>query len=166
VPTGIDEGDAGLLEVGRITKAHGLRGEVVVDMVSERPERVAPGAVLRAGDRVLTVASSRPHQGKWLVTFAGVGDRTAAEALHGARLRAAPLDDPDELWVHDLIGSRCVELGGTDRGTVVAVVDNPAHDLLELASGALVPVTFVVSCAHGITTIDPPAGLFDSDLFG
>jgi 16S rRNA processing protein RimM len=156
-------GDAGphLLEVGRVTKAHGLRGEVVVAMLSERRERVAPGAVLHAGERVLTVVASRPHLGKWLVTFAGVVDRTGAEALHGTVLRAEPLDDPDELWVHELIGSRCVDIDGTARGTVVAVVDNPAHDLLELESGALVPVTFVVSCAQGVTTIDPPAGLFD-----
>ena len=88
-------------------------------------------------------------------------DRTAAERLTGAPVLAEPLDDPDALWVHDLIGSLVVETDGTERGRCVAVVANPADDLLELEDGALVPVTFVVSCADGVTTIDPPAGLFD-----
>ena len=71
------------------------------------------------------------------------------------------IEDDDALWVHELIGARVVEAAGTDRGVCVAVIDNPAHDLLELASGALVPVPFVVSFADGVITIDPPDGLFD-----
>ncbi len=63
--------------------------------------------------------------------------------------------------MHDLIGSRVVEVGGLDRGACVAVIDNPAHDLLELDSGALVPVTFVVDNVDGVITIDPPEGLFE-----
>ncbi|MFM8826326.1 MAG: ribosome maturation factor RimM, partial [Actinomycetota bacterium] len=65
------------------------------------------------------------------------------------------------VWVHDLVGSRVVTADGTGVGTCVAVVQNPAHDLLELDSGALVPAPFVVSCADGVTVIDPPEGLFD-----
>ena len=56
-----------------------------------------------------------------------------------------------------------VEADGTRRGRCVAVVDNPASDLLELESGALVPVTFVISVADGVVTIEPPDGLFDLD---
>ncbi len=103
--------------------------------------------------------------GRWLVHFAGVDDRTAAEPLVGRRLHAEPLPADatgrDELWVHDLIGSRVVEINGTERGTCVGVLANPAHDLIELDGGALVPVTFVVSCVDGVTTIDPPDGLFE-----
>jgi len=149
------------LEVGRVVRAHGLRGEVVVDLVTDRPERVAVGAELGTRDATLTVMASRPHQHRWLVTFAGVTDRAGAEALAGTVLYAEPIDVPDALWVHELVGTTVVETKGTVRGRVVAVIDNPAHDLLELETGALVPMVFVVSCAGGVTTIDPPEGLFE-----
>ena len=74
---------------------------------------------------------------------------------------AEPIDDPDALWVHHLVGAAVVELDGTERGRCVAVIDNPAADLLELDSGALVPVTFVVGFDDGVVTIDPPEGLFE-----
>jgi 16S rRNA processing protein RimM len=149
------------LEVGRIVKAHGLRGEMVVDLITDRVERVEPGTELWAGDRTLTVVAARPHQRRWLVSFAGVDDRSAAEALAGLVLSGEPLDDPEALWVHDVVGTTVREIDGTERGTVVAVIANPAHDLLELDSGALVPVVFIRTSAEGITVIDPPAGLFD-----
>jgi len=150
-----------LLEVGRIGRPHGVRGEVYVDLTTDREERLAVGSRLRARERVLVVEASRPSNRRWLVTFAGFADRADAERFTGAALFAEPIDDPDELWVHDLIGTRVVELDGTDRGRCVSVVANPAHELLELESGALVPVTFVVSCADGVTTVDVPDGLFD-----
>ena len=150
-----------LLEVGRITKPHGIRGEVIVRLTSDRHERVAPGFVLQTDRGPLTVASSRPHQRDWIVAFEGVPDRNTAETMRGLVLRAEPLDDPDVLWVHHLVGSRVVETDGTDRGVVTAVEANPASDLLVLDSGALVPLTFVVSTEAGRVVIDPPAGLFD-----
>ena len=149
-----------LLVVGRVGKAHGLRGEVYVDLVTDRTERLAPGGVLHAGGRLLTVLASKPQQTRWLVQFEGVSDRAAAEALTNTELEAEPIADPEAVWVHELIGSRVVERGGTDRGRCVGVLANPAHDILELESGALVPTVFIVSCADGITTIDPPEGLF------
>jgi 16S rRNA processing protein RimM len=150
-----------LLEVGRIAKPHGVRGEVVVDLVTDRLERLAPGSELATDRGPLVVVAARPHQHRWIVQFEGVDDRVAAERLAGVVLRAEPIDDPDVLWVHELIGATVVERDGTERGEVVAVVPNPAHDLLELASGALVPVVFVVSCEGGRILVDPPEGLFD-----
>ena len=150
-----------LLEVGRITKPHGIKGEVIVRLISDRAERVAPGFVLQSDRGPLTVESSRPHQRDWIVAFEGVPDRNSAETMRGLVLRAEPLDDPDVLWVHHLVGSRVVEKDGTDRGVVTAVEANPASDLLVLDSGALVPLTFVVSTEPGRVVIDPPAGLFD-----
>ena len=146
-----------------MAKAHGLRGEVVVSLVSDYPElRLAPGSHLRAGDRELVVEAARPHQGRWLVQFEGVLDRTAAEGLAGRSLTAEPIDDPEALWVHELVGSLVVEAGsGIERGRVVAVVANPAHELLELDSGRLVPIVFVRSCEDGVTLVDAPDGLFD-----
>lgn len=150
-----------LLEVGRVTKAHGIRGEVIVELVTDRTERVAPGAVLEAGNMTLVVERSTPHQGRWIVAFEGVHDRDAAERLRGVVLSAPPIDDPSALWVHELIGSTVVDAGGVGRGRVVSVVANPASDLLELDGGTLVPLRFVTAFAGGIVTVDVPEGLWE-----
>jgi 16S rRNA processing protein RimM len=151
-----------LLEVGRITKAHGLRGEVVVKLTSDRSERVAPGAEFITDRGTLRVRSSRPHQDRWVVAFEGVEGREGADELRGLQLRGAPIDDPDELWVHELIGCIVRTPDGTERGVVEAVMDNPASDLLVLDSGALVPVVFVVGVPHdGVLDVDTPDGLFE-----
>jgi 16S rRNA processing protein RimM len=150
-----------LLEVGHVAKPHGLRGEVVVRLTTDRVERLAPGSVLHADGGDLVVVASRPHQDRWIVAFDGVDAREAADRLRGTTLRAEPLDDPDEVWVHDLVGATVVTVGGEDVGTCVSVVANPASDLLELDSGALVPIAFMVDAAPGRVTIDPPEGLFD-----
>ena len=156
---------AELREVGRIGRAHGVRGELYVSLITDRVERLASGAELLAGDRPLVVATSRQANGRWIVTFEGVEDRTAAERLVGTVLHAEALDAADDaddaLWVHDLIGSRVVDQHGVARGTCVAVIGNPANDLLELDSGALVPVNFVVRCVSGTIDVDTPDGLFD-----
>jgi 16S rRNA processing protein RimM len=154
------------LVVGRVGRAHGLRGEVAIRFSSNRPERSAVGAVLYASDRELVVEGSRPHQGRVLVHFAGVDDRTAAEALQGLELTAAPLTDEvaldaDELWVHEVVGAEVLDRSGTSWGWVVAVEANPASDLLVLDGGALVPMVFVVEQREGAVVIDPPDGLFD-----
>ena len=154
---------APVLEVGRITKAHGLRGEVVVHLVSDRTERLDRGSVLLSDRGDLRVVASRPHTDRWIVQFEGCTTREAAEALRGTELRAQAADSPDdgELWVHELIGVRVVEPDGTDRGTVESVQSNPAADLLVLDSGALVPVVFVVAGpTDGVLTVDVPGGLF------
>ena len=150
-----------MLEVGRIAKPHGVRGEVVLDLTTERSERAAVGSVLHAdGHGPLTITASRPHQGKWIVAIEGVHDRTGAEALHGAVLRAEPIDDPDELFAHDVIGAAVVDTAGTACGTVESIQANPAADLLVLDDGNLVPVVFVVERrADGTVVIDPPPGL-------
>ena len=151
-----------MLEVGRVKKAHGLRGEVIVSLITDRFERVAPGALLVSGDRTLEVETSRPHQKHFIVSFVGVLSREDAEALQGSTLHAEPLDDPDELWVHELIGAPVQLVDGAAVGVVDAVQANPASDLLVLDSGALVPVLFVVERRDdGTVVIDPPAGLLD-----
>jgi 16S rRNA processing protein RimM len=150
------------LEVGRIGRPHGLRGEVAVTFTTDRDERHEPGAVLYADGRTLVVETARPHQGRWLIRFAGVDDRDAAIALRGARLHAAPLDhDDDQLFVHQLVGAELVDVAGRSHGRVVAVEANPAHDLLVLNDGTLVPVVFVVEHTAGRVVVDPPAGLLE-----
>lgn len=153
------------LEVGRIGRAHGLHGEVAVTLSSDRTERVAVGSLLQVGDRTLTVTASRPHQGRWLVRFAEVADRTAAEALRGEVLRAEPLVGVDGvLWVHELVGAEVLDTTGARIGPVLAVEDNPASDLLVIdldGREVLVPAVFVVSQRDGVIVIDPPDGLLD-----
>lgn len=153
-----------MLEVGRVVKPHGIRGEVIVDLLTNRPdERLAPGSVLASEHGDLKVERASAHQGRWIVAFAGVADRNAAESLRGTRLRAEPLEEDDVLWVHELIGCDVVDLTGRSYGPVEAVEANPAADLLVLPGERLVPLTFVVERRQedGAVVIDPPAGLLD-----
>jgi 16S rRNA processing protein RimM len=165
----MDSDPGSRLEIGRVSKPHGLRGEVVVSLTTTEASRIEPGSVLYAGERTLVVRSSAPHQHRWIVEFDGVVGRADAEGLSGATLTAAPKSDSDDrdpgaLWVHDLIGADVVDVDGREWGPVVSVVANPASDLLELTSGALVPLRFVVGgIEHSpdgrILRIDPPDGL-------
>jgi 16S rRNA processing protein RimM len=131
-------------------------------LVSNREERVAPGSVLESDAGPLEVLSSRRHGDRWLVRFRGHEDRSAADSLRGLVLRAEPLDDPDELWVHELVGCRVLSTDDVEHGVVESVQENPAADLLVLDSGALVPVVFVVDGpTDGVVHVDVPDGLFE-----
>jgi 16S rRNA processing protein RimM len=152
-----------LLEVGRIGRAHGIKGDLFVELTTDRTERVAVGSRLWDGRRWLVVTASAASNDRWRVHFEGVDDRNAAEAMARTLLYAEPIDDPDVVWVHQLIGSEVIDTDGTRRGRCTAVIDNPAADLLELDTGALVPMTFVTAVEAGRVTIDPPDGLFDLD---
>ncbi len=150
------------LEVGRIGRAHGLQGEVLVHLTTDRAERLAPGSQLETDSGTLVVVASRPHQQRWLVRFEGVRDRNAAEALQGRALYADALPSAgDELWVHELIGARVRDRDGHDLGTVEAVEANPASDLLVLDGERLLPLTFVIEHGAGLVVADPPDGLWD-----
>lgn len=155
------EGGDTLLEIGRITKPHGLRGEVVVKLLSDSAGRLDPGAVLSSPRGDLVVRSARPHQDRWIVAFEGRATREHADELRGLVLKAEPVDDPDELWVHRLVGTTVVTTSGDTVGRCTGVIANPAADLIELDGGALVPVVFVVEHGPERVVIDPPDGLFD-----
>jgi 16S rRNA processing protein RimM len=147
-----------LLVVGRIGRAHGLRGEVLVDVRTDEPEtRLAPGAVLATDPGTagpLTIASGRVHSGRLLLHFSGVADRTAAEALRGVLLLAdvdpdALPDDDDEWYDHQLVGLDVVDgdpaAGAAVIGEVREVLHLPGHDVLAVArpDGTEVLVPFV-----------------------
>ncbi len=175
--TGADEkggaaaGDAPrLLDIGRIVRPHGLRGEVVVRLVTNRLERLVPGTVLSG--RVpsaapvspglsLTVTSSRPFQDRYLVRFEHFEDRDGAERLRDVVLLAEPVEDPAALFVHQLIGCELVDAAGASHGRVVAVESNPASDLLVGEGGWLVPLCFVVRTEPGRVVVEVPEGLFE-----
>lgn len=164
------------LAVGRIGRAHGVRGEVSVDVSTDDPGvRFAPGSSLatdRPGLGPLTVESARPHAGRLLVRFAGVGDRAAGEALRGALLLVDAadiphIDDPDEFHDQQLIGLRAVTVDGAELGEVVDV-EHPGQDLLVIrrdGGDALVPfvraIVPEVDVPGGRVVIDPPPGLLE-----
>lgn len=134
-----------LLAVGRIARAHGVRGEVAVQPLTEVEGRFAPGAVLRLGPdgaRRVTVHSSRPHGHRLLVRFEDLLDRTAAEELRGVLLLvpASEAPDPgeDSWWPHELVGCDVVTEAGRSLGPVTEVLHNPANDLW-VTERALVP---------------------------
>jgi 16S rRNA processing protein RimM len=120
--------------VGRVTKVHGLRGEVAIQVFSDNPDRFAPGSQVFLEDgRALTIAVTHEHGGRLLVTFAGVEDRTAAEALRGLSLvvpeSMLPPLPPGEYWPHQLVGCEVVTESGRRLGILTEVVPNPANDL-------------------------------------
>lgn len=160
------------LVVGRVAKAHGIRGEVVVEVLTDHDARFAPGSVLNGPGGVLTVRAARPHQERLLVRFDEVADRNGAEALRGAELTipltdAAPL--PEGRWYeHQLIGLAVRTPAGQPLGVLDSVVASPAHDLwaVRTSSGAriLVPaveaIVVEVDLDARTITLDAPEGLF------
>jgi 16S rRNA processing protein RimM len=170
------EPDAGVVAVGRIGPARGLRGDVFVEPWTDDPAgRFAAGSVLRtepAEAGPLTVEASQ-QGGKLVVHFAGVSDRGAAEALHGVRLVVPAtdrpvIDDPDEFYASDLVGLAARTVSGTQLGQVREVLDLAGADYLVLdvdGRERLVPfvaaIVPTVDVAGGIVLIDPPEGLFD-----
>jgi 16S rRNA processing protein RimM len=132
--------------VGRIGKAHSLKGEVSVDPRTDEPERrFAIGAVLAAARpngsdaRTLTVRTTRWHGERLLVAFAEIADRTAAEAARGLVLRVAidPDDspeDPEEFYDHQLVGLAAYTTEGVAIGKVTEVIHTAGQDLLAIAA--------------------------------
>jgi len=120
--------------VGKVTKAHGIRGEVAVEVRSDNPERFTDGATVFTPDgRKLTIERVHAHGQRTLVRFVGVTDRTAAEALAGTILEVPeswlPALDEGEYWPFELEGCRVVTDAGRELGTVSEVIPNPANDL-------------------------------------
>jgi len=168
------------LRVGRLTKAHGLKGAIKLELYTDDPERrFTPGAEFS-----LQVPKESPWHGKHLVLrelrwynahpvgfFEGVDDRTAAETLLKAILWVDQTDDeegePDAWYDHQLIGLAVVR-DGERIGEVVHVDHLPAQDLLIVkTAGREVMVPFVaaivpeVDLGAGTLTVTPPAGLFE-----
>jgi 16S rRNA processing protein RimM len=150
------------LEVGRIIKAQGLKGQVLVDLWSDRTERLAPGSELLSERGPLKVVASIAHQQRFIVTFEGCDTREKAEHLRGVVLSAPRLDDESVIWIDQLYDAEVYDVNGVLRGVVIGVEANPASDLLVLDNGALVPLTFVTSLEANVRVdVDVPEGLFE-----
>jgi len=158
--------------VGRVRRPHGVRGAVIVESLTDNPERWAAGSRMLAGGdklpaaRELTVEQAQDHGGGVLVFFAEAGDREAAEALRGAEL-AVPLDEvpptPDGTWYEfELVGCRCHDRAAGDLGEVVDVVEDGGGLLLIVDDGLRrLPIPFVRAF---LVTVDVGGRRIDVDL--
>lgn len=168
------------LTVGRVAKAHGIGGELVVEIRTDDPAaRFAPGNTLRAkeprggAERGYVVESAREHGGRLLVRLAGVDDRDAAEKMRGTLFvvdsdELPPIDEPDTYYDHQLEGLRVRTTAGQDIGVVTEVLHTAAGELLVVrreSGEALVPfvsaIVTSVSLTDRVVEIDPPEGLLD-----
>ena len=141
--------DEPTVAVGRITRAHGVHGEVAVLVISEVPERFRDGAtVWTEGGRALTVSASRPHGDRMLVRFEGVGGREQADALRGTLLvvpeSASPALPEGSWWDHQIVGCAVETDAGRALGTVRDVIHTSANDVWSVVDAAetetLIPV--------------------------
>jgi len=166
------------LVVGRIGRAHGIKGEVTVEVRTDEPElRLAPGAVLAtdpASAGPLTIATGRVHSGRLMLRFEGVSDRNGAEALRNTLLiaevdPAQMPEDPEEFYDHQLIDLDVVTVDGREVGRIAEISHLPYQDLLVVRrpDGGEVLIPFVEEIVPEIdleeqrAVIDPPPGLLD-----
>lgn len=168
-----------LLPVGKIRKAHGIRGEVSVDYYADSPDLLKDGVFLRhnANRPVLhEVASFRAHHGSLLVRFTGISDRNAAEPLRGWDILLPedrfPEPDNDEIYLHEIIGMRVVaENDGSETAWgIIADVSFPGgQEVWTIAQEGEKDVLFPAApefvlrfdLDEGIVRIAPPPGLID-----
>jgi 16S rRNA processing protein RimM len=168
-----------VIVVGLVRKAHGLDGELLVELLTGDPDDVftvdrvldVQGASGRGPDR-LTVMGARRHKGGLLLRFREIGDRAAAERMQGRELALAVEElrdlDEDEFFLHDLVGYAVVRADGEPVGDVVTSYETGAQLLLGVMDGEreiLIPfgrqlVTEVDREARRIV-IDPPPGLLE-----
>lgn len=150
------------LEVGRIIKAHGLKGQVLVDLWTDRVERLAVGNELATDRGVLVVKASIAHQHRFIVTFDRISTREDADAWRGVVLSAPRLEDEDAIWIDELFGAGVFDGTGVCRGHVIEVESNPASDIMVLDTGSLVPLTFVTHVEANVRVdVEVPEGLFE-----
>lgn len=163
------------IRVGRVVRAHGVHGNLIVSADSDVAERFAVGAQLLLGDerRSVRVRSSKPYKGKLLVAFDEIRDRDEAEqlrhrdlAIEAGDLGEAP---PGEVWVFELVGRSVVTGDGETLGVVSDIETNPAHDLLVVGAsdGGEILIPMVAEFVDPLdahpdkVVVRPPDGLIE-----
>ena len=159
--------DAAELAIGRVARAHGVRGRILVTTYDRESQALGALRRIRVGEREWEVARAERANLGWLLALRGIEDRDAADALRGQEVKAFRGDLPrleeGEMYAIDLIGFAVVDAEGRERGVVEDLEEAGAQDLLRLRDGKLVPlglVREVVSESRRII-VDAPEGLFD-----
>jgi 16S rRNA processing protein RimM len=169
----------GYLVVGRAVGAHGLHGEMKIELYTDFPERFVPGALLYfcVDLQEVVIEKVRDHKNRLLVKFAGIDSRSAAEEYHDCWLYvdeedAAVLED-GAYWVHDIIGLTAVTVDGVRLGEITDVLPTGANDVYVVRSApdfnsgrdvllpAMTDVVVAVDLAAGTMTVRLPDGLID-----
>jgi 16S rRNA processing protein RimM len=169
--------------VGRVRRAHGIRGELVVETLTDAPDAIfaagrrvyvgTPDGDLAPGLREMRVAHATPFKGGLIVAFDGISDRTTAESWRDRTLlvpedEIAPPDD-DEMFIHDLVGMRVVRASGAAIGEVAEVFELPQGLVFEVRRADRKPVLLQfndqtvthVDSERRVITVDPVEGLLD-----
>jgi 16S rRNA processing protein RimM len=166
-----------LVAVGRVVRPHGIRGEAVIELLTDFPERVRPGRTLGARSpsgvlEMIRVASVRPHAARLLLRFEGLETPEAVARFRGFDLCAVPGDEPERpegfVFHHEAAGLAAVAADGRVLGTVRDLVDVAGRPLLVLATPRGVrevpftwPLVVSVDLAARRVVLDPPEGLLD-----
>jgi 16S rRNA processing protein RimM len=171
-------GQTGLVLVGGVVKAHGIRGEICIKSHAESPSLFGsvPALYLRDGDkppRSFAVRSWREHKGFVLLVLKGVADRDQAEALRGFEVLVREEDLPEldegEHYLYQMLGCRVILEDGTDVGVLDTFFETAGQDtwviINEAGTEILLPAVpeFVldVDLDAGVIVVDPPEGLLD-----
>ena len=164
-----------LLEIGRIGKAHGIKGEATVEAWTDDPEnRFASGTKIKLSNGThLEVSSIKFHSGTWLIGFVGINDRNEIEKLRNQTIFAEiDITDnaQDEYHLQQLLDCQVKSLNGTFLGKVIGLTKNPGQDLLQVYSGkqtVLVPMVKAIikeiNLSEKTIKLDPPLGLFPDE---
>ncbi len=163
--------------IGRVVKPHGLKGEVVVEVLTDFPERFLEGLRVRLSSdahetREVRIAAVRPHHGRVLLTFEGISDASAAETLRNAELSVSAADvaprPPGYVYHWDIEGAAAVDVEGRPLGRVAALTDAGGRPLLVLETPRGTrdvpfahPIVLSVDVAGKRVVLDPPPGLLD-----
>jgi 16S rRNA processing protein RimM len=169
--------------VGRVRRAHGIRGELVIETLTDAPDAIfAPGRRVYVGtpdgDLAPEVGEARivratPFKGGLIVAFDGISDRTAAESWRDRTLLVPEdeIDPPseDEIFIHDLVGMRVVRASGDAVGEIAEVFELPQGVVFEVRRPNAKPVLLQfdehtvtqVDTERRVITVDPVEGLLD-----
>ena len=165
-----------LVEVGRLVKAHGIKGDLLVSSLTDLPElRFAIGAKLSLADgKEFTITKSSQHSGNLILHFAGVDDRNAAELIIRNQLfadvdEAQVPPDPDRYFDRQLIGLTVKTINEETVGVVKDILHLPAQDMFVIQSSSMLevlvpfvdPIVVEVDLESRVILIDPPAGLIN-----
>ena len=170
--------EASWLAVGRIRRPHGIHGEIVVESLTDFPERLAPGVEIRLGseapDRRIVIHGVRFHKGDFLLALEGIRERNDVEAWRGLYV-FLPEQPRGELpatyyYEHELLGCHCARPDGGELGEVTALLPGSGGHLLAVSTPAgevlvpfVSPIVVRVDLSSRTVVLDPPRGLFDAD---